>query len=181
MGTVIGGKGFESIKGRDLGELYQVVFDPDPPAYPELFGQLVEYFLRLQENFGFVHFGEKGGQQLDIRWLGPEKADVTRSELQELRDEIKAKHEMLTQLEYQNSELRGYVERNLAHKRFLKTASVFLLFFSGTLAIQSLIKTPLISPSLGWTGMAVSFGVIVLSWLAGRDWNRWRSGDHYVG
>lgn len=90
-------------------------------------------------------------------------------EIATLTGEITAGEHRVAQLELENDELRRCLEHHSAHKRFFRMAMAFQLFFSGTLLLQLVLKTPLISPMLAWTGVAVSAGVLLLSFMKSRE------------
>lgn len=81
------------------------------------------------------------------------------------------------ELEKENARLRDYVEHHLPHKRSLNVALLFIMFFSGVLTVQLFAGVTLISPLLGWLGLAFSGITAFFSLLAGLEWKNWKSKD----
>ena len=84
--------------------------------------------------------------------------------------------EALAELRRSNAELRSYIQGHLPHREFFRVALLFSIFFSGTLAAQTILRTPLISPVLAWIGVGMSAFGAFLSWLARFDWEKWLRG-----
>lgn len=82
----------------------------------------------------------------------------------------------ITDLERRNEELCNFVAEMRPHRQVLRTAIVFLLFFSLVLTVQVFSSIPLIAPSLAWVGIAVSAFTILLCYLAALDWQDSKSG-----
>lgn len=69
------------------------------------------------------------------------------------------------ELEQENSRLRTELAKYSPQRRFFHTAMGFQFFFSGTLLVQILTGTELISPLVALTGMTVGAVVMLLSYL----------------
>ena len=94
-----------------------------------------------------------------------------------LRATITDRDRELAELKRQCSDLRHYVENNLPHRRSLNTALLFVMFFSGALLVRSVSGLMIISPLLGWLGLAFAGITAFFSLLARLEWRNWKSKD----
>ncbi|MGO8791514.1 MAG: hypothetical protein ACLQVL_29560 [Terriglobia bacterium] len=82
----------------------------------------------------------------------------------------------LADLKRANAELRSYISGHLPHREIFRLAVLFLIFFSGTLTVQTLLGVLLVSPVFAWIGIGLSAAGALLSWLGRFDWENWMQG-----